>query len=315
MHFVPRLLIRREAMACVATAVLVGAGTPAAAQPWLPPAGVGSVTIGVQHINNTGHLLTDGSKVDGTSLSVSFFVEADYAVTDRLVVSAGLPYVGTKWTNAAPPPPFVPFLPVDQCHCWHAGLQDFAVAARYNAVNVGGFALTPSLAAGVPSHEYNFRGEAVIGRHLKEMRIGVDVGQRLDRISPKLAVQGRYSYAVVERVLDIANNRSNAALEGTYQFTRKFGANAHVSWQRTHGGLRFGGMGSLPPPGDVDTPEKLFQHDRLLRDNNFRAGAGASYSLSPFDLFASYLAYVSGTDSHLGRALTAGISWPFEISR
>jgi hypothetical protein len=296
-------------------AAVVCVCTPASAQPWLPPAGVGSITIGVQHITNTGHLLTDGSRVDGSSLSVSLFIDADYAITDRLVVSAGLPYVGTKWTNAAPPPPFVPFLPVDQCHCWHAGVQDFVLSGRYNVVNVRGFALTPSIAVGVPSHDYNYRGEAVIGRHLNEMRFGVDVGQRLDQISPKLAVQGRYSYAVVERVLDIPNNRSNAALEGTYQFTRKFGANAHVSWQRTHGGLRFGGMGSLPPPGDVDTPEKLFQHDRLLRDDNFRAGGGASYSLPKFDLFASYLAYVSGTDSHLGRAITAGVSWPFEISR
>jgi hypothetical protein len=31
------------------------------------------------------------------------------------------------------------------------------------------------------------------------------------------------------------------------------------------------------------------------------------------DVFASYIAYVSGTDSHAGRALTLGVSWPFEL--
>ena len=44
------------------------------------------------------------------------------------------------------------------------------------------------------------RGEAVVGRNLREVRIAVDAGQRLDAISPKLSVQGRYSYAFVERV-------------------------------------------------------------------------------------------------------------------
>jgi hypothetical protein len=88
-----------------------------------------------------------------------------------------------------------------------------------------------------------------------------------------------------------------------------------VSWQRTHGGLRFG---ALPPadivfPGEVNTPERLFQHDRLLRDNHSRAGGGVSYSFSRMDLFASYTAYTGGTDTHTGRAFSFGISWPFEF--
>lgn len=281
----------------------------------MPPAGVGSITISVQGIDNTGHLLTDGSAVGGLSTSVSLSVEAEYAITDRLSISAGLPYVGTKWTDPNPPPGFIPYLPVDSCHCWHAGLQDFSFSARYNAIKHGGFALTPSISAGVPSHDYDFRGEAVIGRDLKEARLAVDVGQRLDRISPKLSVQGRYSYAIVEQVLDIPNNRSNVTLEGAFQFTRRFGVRGLTAWQRTHGGLRFGGMGALPPPGEVNTEERLVQHDRLLRDNNFRAGGGVAYSLPKVDLFASYIAYLSGTDSHLGRAVTGGISWPFELGR
>jgi hypothetical protein len=167
----------------------------------------------------------------------------------------------------------------------------------------------------VPSHDYNFRGEAVVGRNLKELRIALDAGLRLDRISPKLSVQGRYSYTFVEQVLDIPNNRSNAALEGAFLITRKLSARGLVAWQHTHGGLR---MGSIPPadlpvPGEVNTPERILQHDRLLRDNNWRLGAGASYSFSRLDVFASYLEFIAGTDSHAGRAVTAGVSWPFEV--
>jgi hypothetical protein len=153
------------------------------------------------------------------------------------------------------------------------------VTARHNLLN-GSFALTPSISVGIPSHDYQFRGEAALGRNLKEVRLAVDAGRRLDAISSKLSIQGRYSYAFVERVLDVPNNRSNATVEGTFFLTRRLPVRGLLSWQHTHGGLRFG---SPPPaeivfPGEVNTADRIVQHDRLLRDNNWRAGAGVSYS-------------------------------------
>jgi hypothetical protein len=59
----------------------------------------------------------------------------------------------------------------------------------------------------------------------------------------------------------------------------------------------------------------MFEHDRLLRDNNWRLGAGITYSMPQMDVFASYVEFVRGTDSHAGRAFTTGISWPFELGR
>ena len=55
------------------------------------------------------------------------------------------------------------------------------------------------------------------------------------------------------------------------------------------------------------------QDDRLIKDNNFHISGGAAYSFPRFDVFALYLHYVSGTDTHAGRAITAGVSWPFEL--
>jgi hypothetical protein len=69
----------------------------------------------------------------------------------------------------------------------------------------------------------------------------------------------------------------------------------------------------LVPPGELNTPDRLYEHDRLLRDNNLRIEAGVAYQLRSVDLFASYLAYASGTDTHAGRAVTFGISWPFQV--
>jgi hypothetical protein len=277
------------------------AGAPAAfAQAWVPPARVGVISVIYQHIDNTNHRLTDGTLLDGyDSVSRGVLLSLDYAVTDRFSFSLGLPYIGAKYTG--PEPSFFG-LPIDDCRCWTHGWQDLNATARYNLAN-GAFALTPSISVGVPTHDYEFFGEAVLGRNLKEMRIGVDVGQRLDAISPRLSVSGRYSYAFVERVLDLPNNRSNMALEAAFQLTRKLAPRVAFSWQRSHGGLRSTEFGN-----DV----QVQQFDRLLRDNNFHVTAGASYSLPRFDAFVSYTHYVSGTDTHVGRALTAGVSWPFE---
>jgi hypothetical protein len=311
------------------TLTAVTASAPSAwAQAWVPPAGVGSVTAAVQTINNTGHVDTDGLFLRiGRSVNTRIDIEADYAVTDRFSLSANLPFVFAKYVDPVPygppgiavgdvPAGTIPFPPRDECRCWQSGWQDFGITARYNLVN-GPFALTPSVTVGVPSHDYEFRGEAVVGQRLKEVRIAVDVGQRLDAISPRLSVQGRYSYAFVERVLDISNNRSNATVQGGVLITRRLAARGVLLWQHVHGGLRFGGSDSsaLPFPGDVNTPERMFEHDRLLRDNNWRLGAGITYSMPRMDVFASYVEFVRGTDSHAGRAFTAGISLPFERGR
>lgn len=275
---------------------------PALAQAWVPPAGTGSVTFLTQVIDNTGHRLDDGSLLpDGKSTDIALYVEVEYALTDRLSLSAGIPYIFAKYRGPGPSPAN---LPVDSCRCWNSGWQDFGFTARFNLVNRA-FALTPSVSYGVPSHNYDYEGEAVVGRRLQEVRLALDAGRRLDAISPRLSVQGRYSYAFVEEVLDVPNDRSNASVEGAWQVTRRFSVRGMVLWQHTHGGLRF--------PADVTTEELFRQHDRLLRDDNWRLGAGLSYSWPRLDVFASYIEYMGGTNTHAGRALTAGVSWPFGL--
>ena len=303
-------MVRSRRVARPATAIapaalailLASAAQPARAQAWVPPAGAGSITFAFQAIDNAGHRLDDGSLDPGAkSTDVGLYFEGEYALTDRFSVAAGIPYVFARFRGPEPTPLN---LPVDSCRCWHSGWQDFGFTARYNLVN-GAFALTPSVAYGVPSHAYNYEGEAVVGRRLQEVRVAVDAGRRLDGISPKLSVQGRYSYAFVEEVLDVPNNRSNAALTGAFQMTRRFSLRGTALWQHTHGGLRV--------PTDLTSPEYIRQHDRLLRDNNWRLGAGLSYSWSRLDAFASYIEYMGGANTHTGRVFTAGLSWPFGL--
>lgn len=298
-------------VAAAALAVTLAGSMDAAAQAWPAPAGTGSVGVTTQVIDNTGHRMTDGFLFEeGKSRNVSLFIDGEFALTDRLSVTVGLPYVFSRFIGPGDSPAN---LPVDACRCWNSGLQDFSASVRYTVVD-SDFALTPVVMVGVPSHDYQWEGEAVVGYGLKELRIGADVGLRLRRVSERLALTGRYAYVVVEDAAGIPNNRSNASAGGSVAVSVRLSARGGLSWQRTHGGLRFGSVTGtpFPPPGEANTPELFRQHDRLLRDNYWHIGGGVTYSLPRVDLFFSYRQFVGGTDTHAGKAFAFGTSVPFE---
>jgi hypothetical protein len=291
---------------------LAGGARPATAQAWVSSAGQGSVTFVTQMIDHVGRLVDDGTRIAccGTT-NVALDVEVDYSLTDRWSISAGLPYIFAKYRGEAPDTvaAFLPYLAVDACHCVHSTFQDVGFTAHYNLVNVHrAFMLTPSVSLGVPSHAYDHVGEAVVGFGLKELGIGADVGQRLDAILPGLSVEGRYTYTLVPRVLDIPHNRSNAVVQGGFAFTRHLSGHAILSWQRTHGGLRF--------PADVQPfPERYSEFHRLLQDNYLQAGGAASYSWHQWDVSASFLRAVRGTNSHDVHVYSVNLGWSFEAGR
>ena len=302
----------------VCAALFVIAANHADAQAWVLPRGEGDISFTYQRIGNSGHRRTNGLLVPrGRSLDMSLYLEAEYSFTDRFSIAAGLPYVFAKYTDPNPPPAPIPFLREDECRCWQTGWQDFGFTARYNLLGAasGVFALTPSVSVGVPSHDYNFRGEAALGRNLREVRFGIDVGRRLRVFSSSLSIQGSYSYALVEKVMSISTNRSNARIEADHLIKGKLAVRGEAFWQRTHGGLRFGSPQPPGPifPGEVNTAEMLYQHDRLLRDNYWHAGGGLGYSFPRFDLFATYVAFVGGTDTHAGNALAISFVVPIRL--
>jgi hypothetical protein len=309
---------RHRAAASVVVLGLLAIAGNASGQAWVPSRGQGAVTLSFQRIHNTGHRLSNGYEFKvAASVNLSAYLETDYALTDRFSFSLGVPYVMSKYTDPNKPPLILPYVPGDQCHCWQTGFQDFGATARYNLIRAreGKFSLTPSATLGTPTHDYVYRGESALGRNLIEGAIAVDVGQRLDKISPNLSVEGRYSYAMVERVLDISTNRSNLQAQTTYLlWKRRLALRGFASWQWTHGGIRFGNP-TMPGPFEVNTPEKLDQHDRIMRDDFLHAGAGFSYAFPRMDVFGYYISYVNGTQTHMGDAATIGISWPFELHR
>lgn len=287
----------------------------AAAQAFTPPEGVGSATLSWQFVDNTGHRFTDGFLLArGQSRTTSLLFEVDYGINDRVAVTAGIPYVFAKYTGGLPPPSN---LPVDACRCWHSSFQDVAVAARYRFGNRT-WAVTPVVRYSRPTHNYRFEGEAVVGRNLNEVQVGVSAAVRLGGVLREASVQAGYVYAFVEKPIEsISIDRTNGFLDFGYAAHRKLYLRGSANWQQTHGGLRIGSPtgNPFPPPGELNTPDRFKQRDRLLRSNYWQAGGGVSYSLGPVDVFASVSKYVWGRNAHNGQAYTTGVSWYFDFSQ
>lgn len=302
-------LVTRAALA----ALLLFLPAPLLAQPFTPPAQVGSVTIVWQWVDNTGHFLGDGFLLErGPSVTTSALVEVEYGVTDRFAASVGVPYVFARYTGDLPP---LSQLPRDSCRCWNSSFQDFSFGARYRFGDQF-LALTPQIKYGAPTHAYPYEGEAVVGSNLRQLLLGLHGGARLTSVLPRAAVQVGYSYSIVEQPLDdVSMNRSNGYFDLGYPLTRQIFVRGGATWQYTHGGLTAGGPTTIPFPGELNTPERYAQRDRVLSTKYWHVSGGMAYSFGTVDVFGSIEKYVWGRDTHNGIAYSLGASWYFDLSR
>ena len=304
-------MLRRPCVAALAVAAVVASARPSAAQAWAPRAGEGEVAFVVQTVDHLGRVFGDIRIACCGTTNVALAVDAEYGLTDRWSISAGVPYVFAKYRGEAPAEAaaFLPYPSVDACHCVHGAFQDFTFAAHYNLVKVRrSFSLTTTVATALPSHGYAYAGEAVVGFGLKELNLSADVAQRLDVLLRGLSLEGRYTYSIVERVLDISHNRSNVEGDISYSFADRLTARLILTGQRTYGGLRF--------PDDVEPfTERYTEFHRLLRDNSFHAGAGASFALREWDVSFSFLKTVSGNNTHDVHVYTLAAGRSFRLRR
>lgn len=302
---------RRTLVAASALLAIAAGAGPARAQAWAPRAREGEVTFVAQTIKHVGRVFGDVRIECCATTNAALVATADYGLSDRWSISAGLPYVFAKYSGGPPdgPAAFLPYAPADECHCLHSAFQDIAFGAHYNVVKVPrSFSLMTSVSVGVPSHNYDYVGEAVVGFDLKELTLSADAGQQLDFLVRGLSIEGHYGYTFAQRALDISHNRSNVAMDAGYTFVNRLAGHLILSLQRTHGGLLF--------PVDVEPfPERYTEFHRLLDDDYFQAGGGASYTLSDWDLSFSFLRTVSGMNTHDVHVYTVTAGRSFRLRR
>lgn len=288
-------------MVCLGTLGLyLALPKPACAQAWLPLKGEGQITYSYQHVYVRYHLDFLGKKFDAGAIRAhTQLISFEYGLSNRLAFDADLTHVTSRYEGPITNPPHGP---VDT-GAYHPTFQDARIGVRYNLIN-NPLVVTPFVAVVIPTHDYETRGHSAVGRNLHELQMGVNVGRDLEGILPRSYVQGRYSFAVVERVEGFNLNRSNADWEFGHFATSRLSLRFTGMWQRTYGGINI--------PLDNKNPHFHDLHDRAARSNFIRLGGGASFSLRKnLDLHADYTSTVSGINTHAASGISLGISWRF----
>lgn len=278
--------------------LLALAPTPGSAQAWLAERGSATVSLEYTNILNKKHFTSTGDEVDaGHTRAEALTVSASFALTDRLLLDALVPYVRTRYSGDRPHP-----TTVDNGH-EHGTVTDLQLALHYQ-LTLEPVALAPYVAAIIPTRNYETLGHAAPGRGLKEYWVGVWAGKTLEQWIPRTYLQGRYNYAFVEKVAGVSHDRSNAELEIGYFLNEAVSIRVVGSWLETHGGIE------LPLP----VTDPLFPHHDQLGDvSSVNVGAGVAWAVSRrFSVYALYLESVRGRNGHkIDQGLTVGFSQNF----
>ncbi len=302
---------RRALLAVLSGVLAASSGAPARAQAWLPPKGEASFSLGYGNVFVNKHYLgganNPGDNVEsdyGHIRSQNVGIGLTYGVTNRLMVALGLPYLVTKYYGTPGQNFFPHTIPIDDGN-YHGTFQDYRIDLSYQALN-GPVAVAPFVAAVIPSHSYTSFAHAAPGRDLHEYLLGFSLGGRLDRLLPGSYVEITYSYAFVERLMNIHHDRSNVFLELGYFLTPSLSLRGIGTGIYTHGGIAFESPQTTPP--------ELFPiHDRIGHDSGIDLGGGLSYTLTgATTLNVSYLTQVQGRGGHkIKDALSFGVSYSF----
>jgi hypothetical protein len=290
---------------------------------WLPFEGEASVSLNFQSLDYGGHYDETGTKRENVGAVQSYYgiAQFEYGLTDRLALTARLPYITSRYTGSMDEPILV-FIrdkyeeyqranpaaatSVDTGG-YYGTFQDFVFTLRYNVLERG-LTITPVIGLIVPSHDYRTIGEASAGQNLFALQTGVNVGRLLDPVAPNAYVHGRYTYSFVESYRDIPLDRSTAEFEIGYAVAPTVVVRALANWMRTHGGIPF---------DEALKDLSLFlEHDRLLSSRHWHVGGGATVTLTDaLDLETAFFTFVAGAATRYGIGVNVGFTWRFREPR
>ena len=239
--------------------------------------------------------------------------ELQYALTDRLTIIVGVPYVRKRYNNGPlphdpllldPPRPYIENVDLGD---WNSDFQDFNIGAKYQ-IREGAFSVAPFVNLGIPSNEYPFYGNAAIGQQLTRLQVGSSL-----MWYPGLSnayYSADISYVFVEKTLGVSVNYWNIRAEAGYQFGARMTG-------RLFGLLKKGSGLSVPDdfPGFPDqlTDELWYQHDRMLKHNYMNIGIGFDWVLNDrYSVSSNYMTMIWADQVNiLEYALTLSVARAF----
>lgn len=297
---------RRLALALFALAPLAARG-----QAMLPARGTGALTLGYQGYTVNDHLDYRGHHIKaGTIHARTTTLQLDYGITDRLALTASLPYVQKNYSGNRPHDPVGleeehEHHTIDNGH-YHGGWQDYYLQLRWRWL-AEPIAVVPHVGYGRPSHDYTFFAHSAIGTRQERLTFGVDVGDRLPPPLQNFYYQLGYEYALIEKVRGVNVDHSTLNLELGYDLSSRWTARLIAVAQKTHGGLDF----PIDFPSRSD--ERWYHHDQTQRIDYFNLGGGIDWRVAErWTVFANGYRTQWGENGHsIHHAYTVGLSRAF----
>jgi hypothetical protein len=273
------------------------------AQAWVPGKGDGTVSVTYQNYDVAGHYDARGHKNNnGGTYSHVVVTEIDYGITDDIGVTVSLPFIASKYTG--PPVYFVGGVethpgPLDD-GAYHGAFQDVRIDGRW-LFWVGPIPVAPFVGASFPTHDYETVGEAVPGRHRRDLQAGANVGINLDRVTTGAYAHGRYAYGTAQEIEGFSFTRSNVDLEIGWPLTSHFVIRGLAGWQIRHDG-----------PSVRELTVDWEHHDRFIAPSYTNLGVGASVPIGGMDVYALWLGTARGSNgAHRARTIAAGVTFGF----
>ncbi len=291
------------ASACVA---LVAAGRDARAQAWVDAKG--TLEFGLDY--NLG--ISDKVVVDkgpdapnAGATTHEFTLAGEYVPIPHLAVDVALPLVLIKYTGDKTAYPHPGGGSYDDGNI-HTTLTDLRAGVRYQLLE-DPLALSPHIAVSIPVANYETVGNAVAGRHLKALHLGLAVGRVLGEST---YVQALYEFSIVEkydRTMDTSQfgqNRSDFTAAIGHKFLdQRLDLHVDVNGRVTHGGLNFSQFGSLP------MDDQLY-HDPILAESMLLVGGGVGYALTnDLGITAGARLFVTGSNTQNASVYVFGVTW------
>lgn len=318
---------------CLA-AVLIAVASDAAAQPFIPAAGEGTVSVAYHSIITNGQHNTLGTQLntpetnpdgqrEGTDSHVLLWY-VEYGLTDRIAVHASLPFISTRYQGGAAHAVGIKGQPSDLDNgAFHGAFQDFYFGTRFKLFESPRLAVTPFVEALVPSHHYESLAQSAAGRDLRALIAGAAIGGFADELLPGLHFQTRLAYAFVEKAVGIRPNRAAIDSAVGYFVTPRFGIQFLQTFQYTYDGIDWipdafgmGLHGRRPLSDDLSDYPYWFNHDRLARSNALTLGAGATFALTErIGVFGTVAKMAWGQNLAAPRSVTVGLNWHFQTGR
>ena len=143
------------------------------AQAWLPAKGSFGTAFTYNNVLNQKHYSPDGDEVDaGHTRSEAYGLSVAYSPTDKILLTAGIPYVRTRYWGDRPHPGEIDN--GDQ----HSTFTDLRLSVHYQAL-LEPFALAPYIAFVAPVKDYETLGHSAPGRGLNETWLGFWIGKNV----------------------------------------------------------------------------------------------------------------------------------------